>query len=32
VRLDLNTESIRDKVRKVTDNTRLRELFVSDGS
>lgn len=31
VRLDVNTESIRDKVLKVRDNTRLRELFDSDG-
>jgi len=32
IRLDVNKEAIRDKVRKVSDNTRLRELFGSDGS
>jgi len=32
VRLDVNQESVRDKVLKVGDNTRLRELFASDGS
>jgi type III restriction enzyme len=32
IRLDINKEPVRDKVRKVGDNTRLRELFASDGS
>ena len=31
IRLDVNKETIRDKVLKVRDNTRLRELFASDG-
>jgi type III restriction enzyme len=31
VRLDVNTESVRDKVLKVSDNTRLRELFAAEG-
>jgi len=32
IRLDVNKESVRDKARKVSNNTRLRELFASDGS
>jgi len=32
IRLDVNRESIRDKVLKVGDTTRLRELFAGDGT
>jgi hypothetical protein len=31
IRLNVNKETIGEKVLKVRDNTRLRELFQSDG-
>jgi type III restriction enzyme len=31
IRLDVNNEKVRDKVLKVSDNMRLRELFASEG-